>query len=421
MTMFFLLLMSVAIDAAGRQAQASAPALQLGVVTVTGARRYADADVIKLSTLKSGQPITASDLDVVVKKMAGTGLFASLTPRYATAGNRLDVTFEVEEPAWTMPVVLDNFVWVSGEDLLAAIRQDVPTFDGTLPVNGEVTAYLTGVLQRILDARKIRGRVEFALHNDLSTGKSRYLFSVKDTGLTVCAFRVTGAAAIPEAQLVEATSELMRRDFSRLYLMDLANGTLRTMYRQRGYWRAEFGEPVVAVNAPGACPGVSVSLPVNEGVAYVWERADWSGASVLTARELDPALGLKRGDVADLTKIEDGLRRVRGVYRQRGFMQMRSSMTPKPDDAARQLVIAVAISEGPQFRMGELTISGMDDKEAEALRKKWRLKPGDVYDEAYAQQFRSENGTPTTRLSLEPGLDAEKRVVDVRIVARPRG
>ena len=154
---------------------------------------------------------------------------------------------------------------------------------------------------------------------------------------------------------------------------------------------------------------MTATLRVDEGVPYTWERADWSGASVLTAKELDPLLGMKAGEVADVTKIEAGLRRVRSAYRQRGFMQQRSSMAPKPDDATRRLTLGVTIDEGPQFRMGELTITGMDDKDAEALRKKWRLKPGDVYDEAYAQQFRSENGTPTRRLTLEVALDAARR------------
>ena len=421
MAMVLLLLMSLALEAGGRQAQTPGAALPLGAVTVTGARRYAETDVITLSALKPGQPITPSELDAVVKQLAGTGLFASVKHRHAASGNRLNVVLEIEEAAWTMPVVLDNFVWMSDQELRAALRQHVPTFDGTLPTNAEVTVYMTGVLQRILDGRGIRGRVEFALHNNLSTGRSQYLFSVTDTGLAVCALRVIGAAAIPEADLVQAAAEVMRRDYSRLYLTELANGTLRTMYRQRGFWRAEFREPLATVGAaPAACEGVSATLHVDEGVAYGWERAEWIGASIMTPKQLDPLLGLKPGEVPDLAKIETGLRRVRGAYRQQGYMQMRSSMVPKPDDATKRLTLAVTIDEGPQFRLGELSFAGMSDTDAEALRKKWRLKAGDVYDEAYAQQFRSENGTPTRRLSLEPAIDAARRVVDLRIVASAR-
>jgi outer membrane protein assembly factor BamA len=419
--MIMLLLMAVAFDWGTGQAQASPPGLQLGTVTVTGARRYTDADVSRLSGLKPGQSVVASDLDAVVKRMASTGLFASVRYAAATSGSRLNVTFEIEEPAWSMPVVLDNFVWLSDDDLRTAVQQQVPTFDGTLPVNAEVTTFMTGALQRILDERSIRGRVEFVLHNNATTGRTQYLFSVKDTGLFVCGLRVTGASAIPEAQLLEAASELMRREYSRLYLTDLANGTLRTLYRQKGFWGAGFREPIATLgSAPAACAGITATLQVDEGVPYAWERATWTGASVLKAAELDTLLGMKAGEVADLTKIETGLRRVRGAYRQQGYMRQRSSMAPRPDATTRRLTLGVAIEEGPQFRMGELSFAGMTDKDADALRKKWRLKAGDVYDDTYAQQFRSENGSAARRLTLETALDAARGVIDLKIVATPR-
>ena len=420
MMMLPLLLISLAWGLERQQPPAPAE-FHLGAVSVTGTSRYSPAEVTRLSALKTGQPVRPSDLDSTVRQMSSTGLFASLKYRYATSGSRLDVTFDIEEPPWSMPVVFDNFVWLRDEELLAAVKQDVPTFDGTLPVNSEVTSYMSRVLQHLLDERQIRGRVEYALHNNQATGKNQYLFSVKGTGLGVCALHVTGASVIPESQLVEAAAELTRRDYSRLYLTELANGTLGTMYRQRGYWRAEFRDPIATIGtAPEACAGVSVTLRVDEGAPYTWDRAEWRGVSAVTTKELDTALGLKPGDVPDVTKIETGLRQVRGAYRHLGYMQQRSTMTPRLDDATRRLVLEVTVEEGPQFRLGELTITGTGDQDAEALRKKWTLKAGDLYDDSYIQQFRKENGTPARRLTLEPAIDAARKVIDLKIVAAAR-
>jgi outer membrane protein assembly factor BamA len=101
-------------------------------------------------------------------------------------------------------------------------------------------------------------------------------------------------------------------------------------------------------------------------------------------------------------------------------MQQRSTMTPRPDDATRRLVLDVTVEEGPQFRLGELTMTGMGDQDADALRKKWTLKAGDIYDDSYIQQFRKENGTPTRRLTLEPAIDVARKVIDLKIVAAAR-
>jgi outer membrane protein assembly factor BamA len=232
---------------------------------------------------------------------------------------------------------------------------------------------------------------------------------------------VTGASVIPESQLVDAAAELTRRDYSRLYLTELANGTLRTMYQQRGYWRAEFRDPIATLGTgPDTCAGVSVTLRVDEGAPYTWDRAEWRGVSAITAKELDAALGFKPGDLADVTKMETGLRQVRGVYRHLGYMQQRSTMTPRPDDATRRLVLDVTIDEGPQFRLGELTITGLSDQDADALRKKWTLKAGDIYDDSFIQQFRKENGTSARRLTVEPVIDAARKVIDLKIVAAAR-
>ena len=165
---------------------------------------------------------------------------------------------------------------------------------------------------------------------------------------------------------------------------------------------------------------MSVTLRVDEGSPYTWDRADWTGVSAITTKELDAALGMKPGDVADVTKIETGLRQVRSAYRHLGYMQQRSTMTPRPDDATHRLVLDVTIVEGAQFRLGELAMTGMSDEDADALRKKWKLKAGDIYDDAYIQQFRSENGTPTRRLTLEPAIDPARKVIDLKIVATAR-
>ena len=165
---------------------------------------------------------------------------------------------------------------------------------------------------------------------------------------------------------------------------------------------------------------MSVTLRVDEGAPYTWGRADWSGVSAISTKELDAALGMKPGDVADVAKIETGLRQVRDAYRHLGYMQQRSTMTPTPDDATHRLVLGVRVEEGAQFRLGELTFTGMSDEDAAALRTKWKLKAGDIYDEAYIRQFRSENGTPTRRLTVEPAIDAARKIIDLKIVATAR-
>lgn len=201
----------------------------------------------------------------------------------------------------------------------------------------------------------------------------------------------------------------------------MSKGTLIDMYRRKGHWQAEFGPPSVAVDP--ACGGVAATLPVSEGAQFAWDRAEWSGIAAIPAADLDKAMGIKPGDVADVSRIDAGVRQVQALYRKQGYMLAAARYTPKLDAAARRAVFEIRIEEGPQFRMGALRFAGVNQADAAALTKKWRLAEGSVYDDTYPVEYyrqvlatlRGAGGTPA---ETEIQVDTERRVVNVRFTFR---
>jgi outer membrane protein insertion porin family len=418
-----------ALCAAPLVARQSPATFILDKVDVTGASRYTVADVVKVTGLKIESPVSTADLDVVAQRMAATGLFNSERYRYTTQAGRIAVTLEIAEPAWTVPVVFDNLVWFSEVELNAIVREAVPSFDGTTPASQNIGGYVAGVLQRALEARRLPGRVVAEPRVNLRTGAHQLLFVVKETGdaLKMCALRVPGAASVPEIDLQKAAQSAMGTEYSRSFMRDLADGTLRQLYRTRGYWKAAFGSPAPLVGDRAGCSGVAVSIPVTEGIEYRWERAQWQGSTALSVKELDTLLGFKPSEVADATRLTDGLLRVHAAYEKQGYIQQKVDPSPVFDDATRRAVFEMVVPEGPQFHMGTVEFVGLDPKDAADLAKKWRLKPGEVYDASYLREFRSANLTPG-RGAAPPSwtATAETRVndgthtVDVRFVFRLR-
>ena len=96
------------------------------------------------------------------------------------------------------------------------------------------------------------------------------------------------------------------------------------------------------------------------------------------------------------------------------------------DDASRSAVAKVAIVEGPQFHMGTIEFVGFPPGVAADLRKRWRLKAGDVYESQYASRFNFvdvrlmlKSGAASTQLpTIESRLDTENRIVDLRLVLK---
>src|SRR6185295_4478428 len=125
---------------------------------------------------------------------------------------------------------------------------------------------------------------------------------------------------------------------------------------------------------------VDLTIPVNEGAVYSWANAEWTGNQVLSAQELDAALGMKPGEVANGKKFDKGLTEIQKAYGKHGHIQAHVKPAPEFDDAASKVTFKIEISEGPQFRMGTVEFKGFSSDDAAFLSKKWGLKSGDVYD-----------------------------------------
>jgi len=393
---------------------------QLAGVEVNGARRYTAAEVMRTSGLAPGTAVTVADLDAATKRMAATGLFKQLNYRYVTKAGRMTVTFEIEESDWTMPVVFDNFVWFTDEEIIARVRESVPSFDGTAPATAGVPELLTRELQKLLDSRQIEGQVDFVPQGRLETGIEKFVFRVREPAPKVCAIGFAGAAAIKDPELAGRLS-LVGADYSKSYIVNASRGTLTDMYRQRGHWRASFGPPSATLQQGPACKGVAVTVTVDEGAQYAWDRAEWSGNSVLASRDLNALMPIENGDVASVAKVDEGLRGVRKAYGKQGYVQQRATYTPRLVDATRLAVFEIRIEEGPQFRAGTVTFPGLSPTDAATLTRQWRPRAGDVFDASYPERFFDEEILPRLRQSAKPPstelqVDAQNRVVNVRFV-----
>jgi outer membrane protein assembly factor BamA len=399
---------------------------RLQKVEVTGLKRMTAEQVITLSGLQLGQAVDGTVLDAAANKMMQSGLFRRLGYRTRTNRDGAIVTFDVVESAVSLPIVFENFVWFTDDELLAAIRQDVPFFNGTAPATGDTTDKIAAALQRLLAARNINARVEYLPY--VSKDKQELLFTVRGARIPICSLHFPGASAIPEAELIKASREILNTEYSKKDIATFAPIKLIPLYRHLGYLRSEFQPATVSLENSPACPsGVSVTIPVEEGAVYTWAGSEWNGNEKLTVDDLAGALGMNPGEVADGFKIEKGLKEVRRAYAGRGYLsaQVKESMEFAEGRSAVRYIFN--ITEGPRFFMGNLIISGLAPADVEALKSKWTLGANSVFDESYIDQFRQtalreflsgliqRSRAARTNVEVSTRPDAAKLTVDVLI------
>jgi outer membrane protein insertion porin family len=357
-------------------------ARKIAGIETEGLQALTAETVIATAGLKIGQTFSVEAIDAAAERLVKSGLFKRVAYRTRNTGGNVTITFQLEEiKGQSSPVVFDNFIWFSDEELATAIKREVPSFNGSAPDAGNTNEAIKQALQNLLTERKLPGQVEYNLT------EHEHMFRVEGVPMSICTLHFPGAQSVPEQKLIEATRSSMERQYSRQSANTFPKYGLYPIYRELGHLRASFGTPVAKPESNENCEGVELTIPVNEGAVYSWAKAEWSGNQVLSAQELDAALGMKPGEVANGKKFDKGLSEVKRAYGKHGHIQADMNPTPEFDDATPKVTFKIAVNEGPQYRMGTVEFKGFSPVDAALLAEKWNLKSGDVYDQSYAGHF----------------------------------
>ena len=159
---------------------------------------------------------------------------------------------------------------------------------------------------------------------------------------------------------------------------------------------------------------------------YFWDRANWAGNRQVSDDDLNHALGMKAQEVADLQKIGTGFAEVNKSYQARGYIDAAVQLKMALNDVQRLATYDVAVDEGIQYHMGHIRFTGIPDRVASNLLKKWKIKTGETYDGTYPDEFLKKvafRELLDARIALRNASvnlqrDKQKATVDVEITFR---
>ncbi|HLP99969.1 MAG TPA: POTRA domain-containing protein, partial [Candidatus Limnocylindria bacterium] len=150
---------------------------KIAQIKFEGLRKYSEAQMDELSGLHPGDVAGREDLQAAADRLAQAGLFTNVSYRFQSSGEELRVTFRVEE-APTVPVLFDNIPWYTDGELIGAIRNGLPWFDGTAPQQGPFLEQMASAVQKLLDLRGLHVAVEHELTNDPASDALAQVFRV---------------------------------------------------------------------------------------------------------------------------------------------------------------------------------------------------------------------------------------------------
>jgi outer membrane protein assembly factor BamA len=355
--------------------------------------------VIASTKLKPGSAFSVTEVDEAGQRLMDTGLFTKVGYKTITTGNNVTVIFQLEETKSTQsPVVFDNLVWFTNEELYIAIKREVPSFSGMAPDTGSMTDAIKQALQKLLDEKQIKGTIEYsAWQTGVNSGKQEHVFSVTGVPIPICKITFPGSNNVPEETLAKRSNELLHADYSHKSAIAFGTFILYPLYREAGQWSAKFGVPTVKLDKVDDCDGVSLSVPVEEGPIYLWDKAEWTGNEAMSAAALDETLGFKPGEVLKASKFDKGMIALRRAYGRIGRLNATANPVPTFDDAAARASFKIEIKEGARYTMGNLSIKGLDEENAQMIQDAWKLRRSEVFDASYIDQFLRVDGREALR------------------------
>jgi outer membrane protein assembly factor BamA len=121
-------------------------------------------------------------------------------------------------------------------------------------------------------------------------------------------------------------------------------------------------------------------VSIAPGPAFQWGSIAWAGNSVVSSVELDAIVTLRPGEIADGNKIAALWDAVQSLYGQRGYLDVKLDPQTQFDDQAGRVMYNVTITEGPQYRMGNLVLSGLSVDGEKRIRAAWSIPANAVFN-----------------------------------------
>jgi outer membrane protein insertion porin family len=340
------------------------------------------AVILEMTGLRISSPIDKSGIEQACGKLQVSGLFASISYRYAPGPNKgyaVTLVLADQDP------LTDAAIDVPGADekeawqwLAARFRR----FEHRVPQPEAAQKYLAGELEQHLGSRLRGQHLAVRMESDLETRKLILSFQ-PEVLPQIQSVTFSGNQAVASGELGSVMNRIAANTgYTERRLAALLELNLRPVYEQRGFYRVQFS----AEEPKFADSGVSVNVRVGEGSSYRLGKVEFAGENLPVA-SMQSAAKLPTGKVADWKQIQEGIWEMERVVKRTGYFAATVSPDRSYDDAAHILNLRIRVNRGPLYHYGEVRFTGLAPELEKEARRLWKPKAGDAYDYRYPDDF----------------------------------
>ena len=389
-------------------------------LTVEGNRKYTREQVLAVAGLKVGQLAGKAEFEAARDRLTASGAFETVGYKFApgTNGQGYVASFQVTEVDLAYPVRFEG-LGVPDLEIEAMLRaKDSLYLPANLPATKPVMDRYTAWIQEFLASKglteKIAGKV-----TQLAGEQFAIVFRPARNLPAVAQVTFQGNQVLPQGVLREAIHyPAVGTPYTEKGFRELLDIAVRPVYEQRGRVRVSF--PEVRAEPVSDVEGVHVFVKIDEGQSYALGSVTIAGPSPVEPGGLIKAGDFKTGDVANFDRVNEGLEKIRLAVRRAGYLDAKVTSERLIDDANKAVDVAVHIESGAEYKMGKLTIVGLDLNGEAEITRIWTLKEGKTLNPEYPDHFLKrikEEGLfdDLGETKADVKVDAQKHTADVTL------
>ena len=198
---------------------------------------------------------------------------------------------------------------------------------------------------------------------------------------------------------------------------------IEDFYHDEGYLKA-----VVLNHSEKISPEkkkVSIAISIQEGDQYNTGEVKYHGNVLMDDDELNKALGLKKGTLLRKNEMDDGTRKMKTLYADKGYIYSSINPTMQYDDELKKVDISFEISEGQVAYVQDVKIVGNYKTQDYVIRRELAISAGDKFEASKirlsAQNLYNLGFFDEINPEVEPGDAPGKEVLIFRVKERHTG
>ena len=405
-----------AVGVAGQEPQSVSG--RLDSIKVSGSAKFTSDQLASATGLQVGQQVTREELQNGANTLADLGPFTNVRYRFFSGVSGVQVQYELAD-APTVPVFFDDFPWFTDEQMIAYIKTSVPLFDGSAPEHGKILDDIANALSNELQARTITANVSHELLTLPWNEQQVMEFRAQVEPMPVIqSVAFSDPLASADRGILDRMGDLVGKPFSRSLIRTFEFEQVRPVYLAHALLAVKFGEPVVQVSGNN----VIVQAPIDAGPAFTWNGVTWEGNHAISSADLNKLVNLVPGASANGMQIQGTWESVRSAFEKLGYLDVAIDPIPDFDEAGKRASYDVKISEGPQYHMGKLVLSGLSMEGERRLRSAWKIAPGAVFDDSAYQAFLDSGireafaGLPIHYQTIQKFLDKHPAQAEINVM-----